>query len=604
MVRQLINHLIILITIYGFANAQEYLGAELRTKESFLYGRFEARFKSAQGDGLVSSFFTYHDEGGSNWNEIDFEVLGRWNEIVNMNTITSGQSSHLRESFIKGLNPHSDYHDYAFEWTPNYVAWFVDDIEYYRQELPKHSYIATLNKSQKIMMNIWVPVYEDWVGKWNEIILPRFAYYDHVAYYEYVPGEGNVGTGNNFKLKWKDNFDSFDSNRWGKATHTFSGNRVKFDPQNIVYKDGKMILCLTNASYPGFQDLIPSKALYGYSYHNRITIRFSEEMNPSSVLDKSNYTINNVQINNIELDPDQRTIYLYVNGLANNTKHRIALNNMKDSFDNVSTLQILSIERSIPLSIPLKINVGGDKVGEFKADKFWWYDSDNYGHLNGNHQDIGNIPISNTTNDLVYRSSAERLALYKVRIQPGIYDITLMMSDNHYTAGERSFSIRLEGEIKESNLDVSSEVGKFTALEKTFKYVPVIDGVLDIHFECDLYGNGYEAAGPFLNGLSIVQTKGLGVKNIEAPKLFNLGDLYPNPFNGYINIPIYTEISMNATIDIIDLQGKSVDVLIDNKPLYKGQNIQWNGNNFSSGIYFVRMQTEKDIQLKKMCLIK
>ena len=60
MVRLLINQLIILITIYGFVDAQEYLGAELRTKESFLYGRFEARFKSAQGDGLVSSFFTYH----------------------------------------------------------------------------------------------------------------------------------------------------------------------------------------------------------------------------------------------------------------------------------------------------------------------------------------------------------------------------------------------------------------------------------------------------------------------------------------------------------------------------------------------------------------
>ena len=61
---------------------------------------------------------------------------------------------------------------------------------------------------------------------------------------------------------------------------------------------------------------------------------------------------------------------------------------------------------------------------------------------------------------------------------------------------------------------------------------------------------------------------------------------------------------MNATIDIIDLQGKRVDILIDNKPIYKGQNIQWNSNNFSSGIYFVRMQTEKDLQLKKMSLIK
>ena len=32
-------------------------GAELRTREPVLYGKFEARFKPAQGEGLVSSFF-------------------------------------------------------------------------------------------------------------------------------------------------------------------------------------------------------------------------------------------------------------------------------------------------------------------------------------------------------------------------------------------------------------------------------------------------------------------------------------------------------------------------------------------------------------------
>ncbi len=38
-----------------------YRGAEYRTIESVTYGRFEVRMKSAFGDGIVSSFFTYHD---------------------------------------------------------------------------------------------------------------------------------------------------------------------------------------------------------------------------------------------------------------------------------------------------------------------------------------------------------------------------------------------------------------------------------------------------------------------------------------------------------------------------------------------------------------
>ena len=79
---------------------QKYYGGELRTKESFLYGRFEARIKSAQGDGLVSSFFTYQDElinGGHIWNEIDIEILGRWDNIVSMNTL----KSLMRDRFSK-----------------------------------------------------------------------------------------------------------------------------------------------------------------------------------------------------------------------------------------------------------------------------------------------------------------------------------------------------------------------------------------------------------------------------------------------------------------------------------------------------------------------
>ena len=59
--QNLTKRIFVLIAIASLGISQQYFGGELRTKESFLYGRFEARFKSAQGDGLVSSFFTYQD---------------------------------------------------------------------------------------------------------------------------------------------------------------------------------------------------------------------------------------------------------------------------------------------------------------------------------------------------------------------------------------------------------------------------------------------------------------------------------------------------------------------------------------------------------------
>ena len=107
MAQNSIKYLLAFYCLISLSFGQKYFGGELRTKESYLYGRFEARFKSAQGDGLVSSFFTYQDElinGSHIWNEIDFEVLGRWENIVSMNTITPGQSSHLRENYIEELH--------------------------------------------------------------------------------------------------------------------------------------------------------------------------------------------------------------------------------------------------------------------------------------------------------------------------------------------------------------------------------------------------------------------------------------------------------------------------------------------------------------------
>ena len=62
------------------AGAQDCAGAQVLTREAYLYGRFETRMQSAQGDGIVSAFFLYNLDLGCNWpqenNEIDIEMTG------------------------------------------------------------------------------------------------------------------------------------------------------------------------------------------------------------------------------------------------------------------------------------------------------------------------------------------------------------------------------------------------------------------------------------------------------------------------------------------------------------------------------------------------
>ena len=94
--------------------SKPYKGGELRTEDSFRYGRFEVRMKSAFGNGVVSSFFTYNDfwEDGldnSYWNEIDFEWLGNYNDKVQTNLIIQNEWD-FPELIDMNTSPHDDFH--------------------------------------------------------------------------------------------------------------------------------------------------------------------------------------------------------------------------------------------------------------------------------------------------------------------------------------------------------------------------------------------------------------------------------------------------------------------------------------------------------------
>ena len=236
-------------------NAQKpYRGAEYRTIETFLYGRFEVRMKSALGSGIVSSFFTIRDYWGEGlsdpqyWREIDFEALGNHTDKFQTNIITQYEQHHeILHTLL--YNPHVGFHTYVFEWTPEYIDFYIDG------QLVRHDgnpYVGTLDTYQKIMMNIWQPIWEDWVGEFDEDILPVYAFYDWVKYYSFTPGSGDYGLDNNFSHEWTDEFDYFDQVRWQKATHTWSSNNAQFVHENAVIQNGYLILCLTDNISSGY----------------------------------------------------------------------------------------------------------------------------------------------------------------------------------------------------------------------------------------------------------------------------------------------------------------------------------------------------------------
>ena len=592
--------LFILVISFSFLNSQGYRGAELRTVDPVLYGKFEVRYKPAQGEGLVSSFFTYNDDHpNTEWNEIDIELLGRFPNIVDMNVITN--TSHLRTHFTS-LDFHVDFNEYGFEWTPDYVAWFINGEEVYRQT---DEHITDLIHPSKIMMNIWNPVYDDWVGFWDDRVLPRFAYYDWVRYSSYTPGNGDSGTDNNFTYLWQDDFDEFDGSRWEKKdNHTWGGNQSTFIMENIVYEDGYLILCLTDDEYIGYQDQKRPYLLWARAGGDSIMVQFSEELDIGTSQNVNNYSVSGATVVSAAIMENRRTVKLKVLDMSLDENPNIIVMGIEDDNNppNVLLVQSIQIDMPQPLSFPLKVNNSGSTYGDHEADQLW-SSSVEYGHMNGNYQ-FTQEAIGSTDQDLLYQGSLNRVVAYKVRVPHGIYSVTIKLSENHYSEiGDRSFDIFVEDSMWISDLDVYAQSGQNNAFDTTLTEIFVNDGVLDLYFSAVKYGAGYEYAGPFLNGLEINLTEELSVGSIFA-KNFSISNPYPNPFNNKLTIPIEIKKYGNMRVEIFNISGQLLDVIHEGPMVIGTHELTWNANNYSSGLYIIQTSLNNKTKHEKTILLK
>ena len=96
----------------------------------------------------------------------------------------------------------------------------------------------------------------------------------------------------------------------------------------------------------------------------------------------------------------------------------------------------------------------------------------------------------------------------------------------------------------------------------------------------------------------------VSVDKETLPEFFSISDAYPNPFNPITNIILTLNHSTKVKVEIIDMNGKTVDTLIDSKLLQGKHKITWLSDSHSSGIYFIRINTSNLIETKKLLLLK
>jgi hypothetical protein len=96
------------------------------------------------------------------------------------------------------------------------------------------------------------------------------------------------------------------------------------------------------------------------------------------------------------------------------------------------------------------------------------------------------------------------------------------------------------------------------------------------------------------------------VKDEEAdlPRRALLVSNYPNPFNSATNIRFNLPVETSVEIKAYDVSGREVADIADTKLPAGNHSINWSPENLSSGIYFVRLETDNTVSARKVVFLK
>jgi MYXO-CTERM domain-containing protein len=241
----------LLVSQTKIAEAKSYKGAEVYSLKTMLYGRMEMRMQMIRGSGLLSTFFTYKpgsEVNGELWEETDIEILGKNDATTwQSNLITGNPRMTSEQLYTEPLSLADGYHTYALEWTPDYVSWSIDGA-LVRKTVGGQA--NALVNPETVRFNAWASDSVGWAGALDDTALPAYQFVNWIKVYRYDNGQ--------FVLDWTDDFDSFDTTRWGTGNWTFDGNLVDFDPTNAVVQDGTLILAITKEGATGFTGSVPA----------------------------------------------------------------------------------------------------------------------------------------------------------------------------------------------------------------------------------------------------------------------------------------------------------------------------------------------------------
>jgi beta-glucanase (GH16 family) len=262
-----------LLLLASNAGAKSYKSGELVSRARYGFGAFEARIRSAQGPGVISTFFLWKpgSETGPSvpWHEIDFE-MGQASGDYQTQIMTPGASPpqyRTEHAVAHGLpaRAYQAYFTYRIEWTPDYIAFFVDGNEV-RRETDQNEFAVMFAKDasgdtpsserMELRTGVWPgdTSISDWSGVFDGSTVPTGHFVDYVKVWDYTPNQANKFA----TVLLDERFNSLNTNVWYPAQWTFDASASDYVSQNVGVRDGRLVVALTTASGQGILPAPPA----------------------------------------------------------------------------------------------------------------------------------------------------------------------------------------------------------------------------------------------------------------------------------------------------------------------------------------------------------
>ncbi len=148
------------------------------------------------------------------------------------------------------------------------------------------------------------------------------------------------------------------------------------------------------------------------------------------------------------------------------------------------------------------------------------------------------------------------------------------------------------GTVRPSGADAWSS--PLDASSPTFSYIVRVAGIYN--YVCIPHS-------PDMTG-SITAVTSSVTQITEMVRGFELSQNYPNPFNPSTSIKFSVPNSSVVLLKVYDNMGKEVTTLLNEGLTAGTYRINWNAANFTSGIYYYKIEAEQFIETRKMLLIK